>query len=244
MKRNKILVVASCLIGLLAASAYSSRIRHLRDEIAGLSEKVPVLTVTRNMKAGEYLAVRDLQESPVLKEQVSLRSISPEDIELISGRRLIHPVPDGDPILWTDFSEGPRLRRPSEGIPPGYRVMALPADEIHTLVHFLSPGDRVDVISSSFDGSGHRLHSRTIAEEVVVLAVGRRQEGYQEAGEDDVEYPLSISLAVEPETALAILNASQVGEVHFLAHGSSPFAMLSGPGTRSNTPGAPPEERP
>ncbi len=223
MKRNSVLIIASCLIGLITASAYSSRVRHLRDEITSLSEKIPILTVTRNIKAGESLADEDLEAALFLKDQVSGRTIPPEDIELIVGRRVIHPVPARDPVLWTDFPEGPRVRHPSEKIPPGYRVIALPADEIHTLTHFISPGDTVDIVSSDFDSSGNRLISRLIAERIVVLGVGRQFEGRPNSP-DTEDYPLSVSLLVDPVNALAILGASLAGEIHFLARGSSPIA--------------------
>ncbi len=223
MKRNSVLIIASCLIGLITASAYSSRVRHLRDEITSLSEKIPVLTVTRNIKAGESLADEDLEATLFLKEQVSGRTIPPEDIELIVGRRVIHPVPARDPVLWTDFPEGPRVRHPSEKIPPGYRVIALPADEIHTLTHFISPGDTVDIVSSDFDSSGNRLISRLIAERILVLGVGRQFEA-RPSSPDTEDYPLSVTLLVDPVNALAILGASLAGEIHFLARGSSPIA--------------------
>ncbi len=223
MKRNSVLIIASCLIGLITASAYSSRVRHLRDEITSLSEKIPILTVTRNIKAGESLADEDLEAALFLKDQVSGRTIPPEDIELIVGRRVIHPVPARDPVLWTDFPEGPRVRHPSEKIPPGYRVIALPADEIHTLTHFISPGDTVDIVSSDFDSSGNRLISRLIAESIVVLGVGRQFEA-RPSSPDTEDYPLSVTLLVDPVNALAILGASLAGEIHFLARGSSPIA--------------------
>ena len=223
MKKNSVLIIASCLIGLITASAYSSRVRQLRDEITSLSEKIPVLTVTRNIKAGESLADEDLEATLFLKEQVSGRTIPPEDIELIVGRRVIHPVPARDPVLWTDFPEGPRVRHPSEKIPPGYRVIALPADEIHTLTHFISPGDTVDIVSSDFDSSGNRLISRLIAESIVVLGVGRQFEA-RPSSPDTEDYPLSVTLLVDPVNALAILGASLAGEIHFLARGSSPIA--------------------
>lgn len=222
MKRNKSLVIASCLIGLISATAYSSRIRDLRDDIARLSERIPLLTVNRNIKAGETLTAEDFQEAFFLKEQVSGRTVRPGEIELITGRQVIHPVPAGDPILWTDFPEGPRVRFPTEKVPPGYRVIALPADEIHTLVHFISPGDKVDIVSSTFDGFGDKLVSRPIAKSVTVIAVGRRLEG-QSGNYATGEYPLSVSLLVEPDSALEILRASQSGEIHFLARGSHPL---------------------
>lgn len=243
MKINKLIIIISCLIGLIAASVYSSKIRHLRDEMIRSSERVSVLTVTRNLRAGETLTSQDLQESLFLKEEISARAISPVDIEIIAGRRLIHPVPAHDPILWTDFPEGPRLRHPSERIPAGYRVIALPADEIHTLVHFIVPGDTVDIISSNFEVKGDRLVTRPIAEKVTILSVGRLMEG-QPRGDSTEEYPLSVSIAVDPDTALKILHASQVGEVHFLARGSSPFTQLSSHMKQNMSSGNPQGERP
>jgi pilus assembly protein CpaB len=225
MKRNSALIIASCLIGLITASAYSSRIQHLRDEITNLSDKIPVLTITRNIEAGESLAAEDLVRTLFLKEQVSTRAIPPEDMELIVGRRVIHPIPARDPVLWTDFPEGPRVQHPSEKIAPGYRVIALPADETHTLVHFIPPGDTVDIASSTFDSSGDGFVSQLIAESIVVLGVGRQLEGRPNSP-DMEDYPLSVSLMVDPENALGILRASQTGEIHFLARRSNPFAGI------------------
>ncbi len=243
MKRNSVLIIASCLIGLITASAYSSRIRHLRDEITYLSEKVPVPTVSRNIKAGETLSAEDLQGTMFLKEQVSGRTVSPEDIELIVGRRVIHPVPARDPILWTDFPEGPRVQHPSEKVPTGYRVIALPADETHTLVHFISPGDTVDIVSSTFESSGDRLVSRLIAENIMVLGVGRQLKGRPDSP-DTEDFPLSVTLLVDPENALVILRASQTGAIHFLARGSSPFAWIYDQNNRTATAEKLSEEKP
>lgn len=225
MKRNSVLIIVSCFIGLVTASAYSFRVQHLRDEIAQLSERIPVITVTRDVQAGERLLPEDLTSTMLLKEHVPGRSIPPEDVELVLGRKVLHPVPARDPLLWTDFPEGPRVRNPSERIPPGYRAMALSADEIHTLVHFISPGDTIDVVSSTFEKSGTRLISRIVGKNIYVLAVGRQLEGGQGNGEME-EYPVSVTLLVDPANALKILQASQTGEIHFLARGSDP---LTGP---------------
>jgi Flp pilus assembly protein CpaB len=102
-------------------------------------------------------------------------------------------------------------------------VIALPADEIHTLTHFISPGDTVDIVSSDFDSSGNRLISRLIAERILVLGVGRQFES-RPSSPDTEDYPLSVTLLVDPVNALAILGASLAGEIHFLARGSNAIA--------------------
>ena len=222
MKKNSAVIITSCLIGLITVLAYSSRIEHLREEITNFSEKIPILTATRNIGVGETLLEEDFVSTLFLKEQVSGRTVFPEDMELVVGRRVIHPLPEGDAILWTDFPEGPRVMYPSEKIPPGYRVIALSADEIHTLVHFISPGDKVDIVSSFFGDSGDKLISRLLVENVDVLGVGHQLKG--QPGKSSADgYPLSVTLLVNPDNALKILRASQTGEIHFLARGSSPF---------------------
>ena len=225
MNRKLLLVIISSIIGLLTATVYAVRIKQLRDEITNLTEEVSVLTAKRDLAPGESLRSEDLTTSFHNKYQVSRRSIVPDDIDLILGRSVFHPVPEGDAILWTDLPEGPRLRKPSEKIPVGYRAISLPADETHTMVHFISPGDRIDIVSSNFSETKTGIDSRLIAEKVAVLAVGQWLEEWSqpESGED---YPLSVTLLTTPKTALEILKASQSGEIHFLARGRELLSVI------------------
>jgi Flp pilus assembly protein CpaB len=225
MKRKSLLVIISSFTGLIIALLYAERIQHIRDEIHSHSLRVSVLTVNRNINIGETLLTEDLVISPFLKENLSTRAVRPEDLSLIVGRRVIHPVPANDPILWTDFPGGPRIRRPTEKVPSGYRMIALPADEIHTLTHFVTPGDRVDIISSNFDSSNNRVVSTVLAEDIMILGIGHQMDGEISITETD-EPPLSVSILVNPQTALEILRASQMGEIHFLARGSDPFTSI------------------
>jgi Flp pilus assembly protein CpaB len=219
MNRKVPLVITSCVIGLLTAAVYAARIQHLRDEITGLTEKVPVLTAKRDLAPGTILQHEGIASDFRMKNQASKRGIAPDDLDLILGRRVFHPVPAGDIILWTDLPEGPRLRKPSEKIPAGYRAMSLSADETHTMVHFISPGDTVDIVSSNFTEGAVEIDSHLIAEKIVVLSVGQRLEEWSQT-EFSEEYPLSVTLLATPEKALEILKASQSGEIHFLARGS------------------------
>jgi pilus assembly protein CpaB len=227
MKNRKTVLIISCLVGLISAAGYMSRVQSIRDEIADLTEMVPVLTANRTVHAGERLDPNALAAVMTPLRSVSRRALTPDDLELVSNRRTLNTIPAGDSVLWTDLPEGPRLRNPSERIPPGYRAIALPADEIHTMVHFLSPGDRVDVLASSFSNSGGKLVTATVAEEVFVLGVGLHLESWDRSVEEG-DYPLSITLVAKPAIAARILQASQVGEVHFMVRGRDVLSQILG----------------
>ncbi|UCG39347.1 MAG: Flp pilus assembly protein CpaB, partial [bacterium] len=200
-----------------------SRIEGLRDEIIRMSERMDVIAAGRDIPVGARLEDEDMIIVSMLKDQLPKRSVPSEDLDLLHGRRVLHPIPQGDVILWTDLPEGPRIHKTTEQIPSGYRAIALTADEVHTLIHVLSPGDRVDVVSTTFQGSSSKAASRVLAEDLTVLGVGRRFDDGAFSGEGE-EYPLSVTLLAGTQTALEILQASQAGEIHFLAKGSDLFA--------------------
>ncbi|MDF1535004.1 MAG: Flp pilus assembly protein CpaB [bacterium] len=227
MKSKRTVLIISCLIGLISASGYMSRIQSIRDEITDLTEMAPALTASRTVHAGERLQPDTLTAVMVPRKSLSRRALTPDDLELVSNRRTLNTIPAGDTVLWTDLPEGPRLKNPSERIPPGYRAIALPADEIHTMVHFLSPGDKVDVLASSFSESAGGLITDTVAEGILILGVGLHLDSWDRSDEES-DYPLSVTLLAEPAIAARILKASQVGEVHFLVRGRDILSEILG----------------
>ena len=60
MNRKIALMIISCVVGLLTAGVYAFRIQKLRDEIIGLTEKVPVLTAKQDLSTGHVLNQEDL----------------------------------------------------------------------------------------------------------------------------------------------------------------------------------------
>jgi Flp pilus assembly protein CpaB len=230
MKSRKTVLIISCMVGLISAFGYMSRIQSIRKEIANSTEMAPILTVSRTVKAGERLDPANFTTTMTPRGSFSRRALSPEDVDLISNRRAFNTIPAGDPILWTDLPEGPRLRNPSERIPPDLRAFALPADETHTMIHFLSPDDRVDILASSYSDSTGRLVTSTVAKEIRVLSVGSHMEGWNR-DEEETAYPLSVTLLAEPDIAASILKASQTGELHFLVRGRDIFSGILDPAT-------------
>ncbi len=213
LTRNRKLMAAAAA-GLAAGSLYLLQLRSLRQGLEEQRERVPVLAASASLGMGETLTPERLTVREVPRSALPLRAILPQDSGLILGRTLLHPLPQGETLLWTDLPEGPRLRFNTEGIPSGFRAMALPADEVRTVSHLLAPGDRVDITWSRTREGSSRLETTLLAERVLVLAVGGKLEGAATDGGDDAVS--TITLLVKPGLGLALVEAMQTGEIFFL----------------------------
>lgn len=191
-----------------------------------VNESVEILVAATPLKIGDVLTHDTLELAYIPVVHLPRRVILAEDIDLILERPLIHPIPKGDPVLWTDLPEGPRISYPSEKITPGYRAIALPADETRTLTHLLTPGDRVDVVWTRINEDSISTVNSLIAESIPVLAVGNRFSSDELIAPDSL-FPSSITLLVKPDQALAINHALHVGEISLLARARSDRSIIS-----------------
>jgi len=238
MDRKKTMLIGlSCFLSLAVASGYLLKIRSLRNEIVNINKSEIILTAARSMKIGDRLTQDTLEFTQIPVVHLPRRVILAEDIDLILDRPLIHPIPKGDPVLWIDLPEGPRINYPSERIKPGYRAIALPADETRTLTHLLTPGDRVDLVWTRIKDTSNTTINSLIAESVTVLAVGNRFSP-EEFISSESNFPSSITLLVKPDQALAINYAFQVGEISLLARTRSDLST-SNKRSRDNPAGIP-----
>jgi pilus assembly protein CpaB len=218
VKKKTLSIFISCIIGLAVGSGYLMRLLDIREDIAGLEESIPVLTASKTIDIGEKITAQILSTARIPRVYLPSRAILADDLELILGRPLIHPVREGDPIQWTDLPEGPRIRYSTEKIPAGYRALALPADEVKTLVHILSPGDRVDVLWIHYPDESPDPSSTILGEGIPIFAVGKWM---QPENRHDLEndYPTSLTLLVNMNLALKISSAKESGQIVLLARG-------------------------
>ena len=216
MKRRTTIIIISGMIGILVGTGYMMKIQAIRNRITGIQETVQVLTTRNPLSIGDTLSGENLSATGFPKAHLPKRAILAADMELINGRTLIHPVPQGDPILWTDLPEGPRIHYPTEKIPSGVRAMALPASEVQTLAHLLSPGDRVDMVWTCFVDGSAQPASTILGEAIPILAVGNwiRPERPDRLGDD---FPSSITLMVDRKLALKVASAMQNGQITLIA---------------------------
>jgi pilus assembly protein CpaB len=218
VKNKTLSILLACIIGLAVGSGYLMRLLEIREDISGLEDSIDVLTAARSIDIGERITEHTFSTVRIPRVYLPSRAILADDMELIIGRPLIHPIREGDPVQWTDLPEGPRIRYSTEKIPAGYRALALHADEVKTLVHILSPGDRVDVLWIHYSDDSSVPSSTVLGEAIPVLAVGNRLQ--PEIRQDlESDYPTSLTLLVDLELALKITSAKESGQIVLLARG-------------------------
>lgn len=167
-------------------------------------ESVTVLQVTGTVPAGEELSAGVVEPVEVDRESVAEDVLS--DPAELDGRRSAVPLAPGAVIAESHLVGSGLLA----GQEPGTVAVPVRAAD-PALVSMLTPGQRVDVVSST-DGAGRETASETIAEEAAVLwtPTGEEDSWLGSAGETgDV-----VIVAVDAETAEDIARAAHQGRLH------------------------------
>ncbi|MDR8020142.1 Flp pilus assembly protein CpaB [Nesterenkonia aerolata] len=167
-------------------------------------ELVDVVQVTSAVPAGEELSAGTLQLVEVDRESVAEDAVT--DVEELSGRRSAVPLAAGAVVAESHLVGSGLLAQQPDG------TVAVPVRAADSaLVTMLSPGQRVDVLSST-DGAGRETASETLADSATVL--------WTPTSEDDSWLASSaesgdvVIVAVDPETAEDIARAAHQGRLH------------------------------
>ena len=190
---------------------------------------VEVLAAARNMPAGTLLTANDLTYVPLEARNVLSSHIRREptgtaqEQELPSVIGAVTRIPFLAGVPLTDAG----LIRPGEDgflaavLLPDRRAITITVNQETSHAGMIAPGDRVDVIFtmqvSSDDPSQLNSFSRTVLEDIRVVAVGRRIESVSYAEQEDSLVPQvggsTVTLEVSPPEADQLVLASTRGSL-------------------------------
>jgi len=230
IKESFPLVLALCvgLIGSLMAykwvQSQAGRAGLPRAEAAPGNETVSIVVAQEGLAWGTKLSAGLVEDKLVMKPY--LKETAPpgcfQDLEEVQGRVLLSPVSKGQPILESDLAPAD-VNKGGIGalIRPGYRAMTVQADCGFGATGFIEPGDRVDVLVTIDDREKNRAVTKTVLENVTVLAAGNRagergedadpgDAGTPGAGPDEV-----YTLMVSPDEGEKLALAASRGRLHF-----------------------------
>ncbi|MEA3385815.1 MAG: Flp pilus assembly protein CpaB, partial [Thermodesulfobacteriota bacterium] len=161
---------------------------------------------------GTKLEPEMIDTLPYIKESLPPGySSSPESLE---GRILISPLRQNQPILESSLApDSVTTGGVSAVITPGKRALAVKGDKVIGLSGFIRPGNRVDVLVTITVPKTKKEITKTVLEDVLVLATGIEIQENKEGGK-----PHSVdvyTLEVTPEEGENLALASAKGKLHF-----------------------------
>jgi pilus assembly protein CpaB len=169
----------------------------------------PVIVATGDLAWGTKLKPEMLKTTPYLKESLPEGHFS--KLPDITGRVLISPVRANEPITVHKLAPNSiETGGVAAVLKPGKRAIAVKGDKVIGISGFINPGNRVDVLVTIEDPKKKEDKTKTILENILVLATGTQiQEN--EKGEPA---PVDVyTLEVDPEDGEKLALAATEGRV-------------------------------
>ena len=216
-----ILVVAVILGGFAAFLARSWLQSHSAQTDA--QKTVPILVATDTLAFGAPIGAKDVREV-AWPAQLSPEGAFANFAELTkSGRRItLSPFVRDEPIISSKVSAPDQRASLSAVIEKGKRAVTVAVDDVRGVAGFIFPGDFVDVALTRTDNSaGPQNFSAVILQHVKVLAIDQMADQRQ-------EHPTvakAVTVEVDPEQALRILLAANVGKLSLILRQPAEVAL-------------------
>jgi pilus assembly protein CpaB len=219
---NLVILVFAVILGGVAAFLARSWLQSHSAQ-ADTQKTVPILVATDTLAFGSPIGAKDVREVD-WPAQSSPEGVFPSFAELTkSGRRItLSSFVRDEPIIASKVSAPDQRASLSTLIEKGKRAVTVAVDDVRGVAGFIFPGDFVDVALTRTDNSmGPQNFSEVILQHVKVLAIdqmaGQRQEHPTVAK--------AVTVEVDPEQALRILLAANVGKLSLILRQPAEVAL-------------------
>jgi len=176
------------------------------------SEVVSVAVAAADLPWGTKLEPEMVKTLPYLKESIPPGSFL--DTESLKGRVIISPLRQDEPILECRLApDSVTVGGISAIVKPGKRALAVKGDKVIGLSGFIRPGNWVDVLVTITNPLNKREMTKTVLENILVLATGAEIEENKEGGKPN---PVDVyTLEVTPREGEKLSLAANHGKLHF-----------------------------
>ena len=217
MDRKRILMAFAVAVP-LALLASTLVYRQLSRAAAAPGHILPtrIVVAAAALEPGTRLDTKDLRQVdwPALKPLPGMFA-RPEDC---AGRVLISPLLENEPVLEGNLAPKDSSVGLSAMIPPGMRGVAVAVNDVVGVAGFVQPGTMVDVLATGgIEGQASSL-TRTILENIRVLAAGQRIEPDKQGTPQTVPV---VTLLVTPDQANLLTLASTQGHIQLALRNSA-----------------------
>jgi pilus assembly protein CpaB len=196
-------------------------------------ETQPVVVAAVDLSWGTRITNEMLKKANFLKESLSTGYFS--DPASVVGRVVIYPVKVNEPIFESRLAPTEvKTGGVAAVISPRKRAIAVKIDKVIGVSGFIHPGNRVDVLMTLATGRTFNPVTKTILENILVLAVGsetkERKVSEEKSSPTDV-----ITLEVTPEEAEKLALAATEGRLQLALRNFSDMENVITQGTTVST---------
>jgi pilus assembly protein CpaB len=175
------------------------------------SEAVPVAVAAVDLAWGTKLEPEMIETAPYLKE--SLPPGYASDPKSLQGRVVISPLKPNEPILESRLAPiSVTTGGVSAIIKPGKRALAVKGNKVIGISGFIRPANRVDVLVTLTDPKTNSGMSKTVLEDILVLATGTQIENNRRGKPHPVDV---YTLEVTPVEGERLALAAAQGKLQF-----------------------------
>ena len=196
----------------LSQNYINTKITSYKTNFEAERQAVLVVVATKDLKIGDVIDTNTAAVRQIPKSYVPSEALSPDEFGLIQGKRLVHPVRSGDPILKYSVSQV-KVAGLASLLKEGERAITIPVSSLDTLSGFLKPGDYIDLMITLKDGAEKR--TVPLAQDLRVLATGSDlDDGIPETRHSG--NVTQITLGVTPLMASRLIYAQSAGDISVL----------------------------
>ncbi|HEX5412682.1 MAG TPA: Flp pilus assembly protein CpaB [Terriglobia bacterium] len=209
MNRNRALIA---LVVAIAIAVIASRFVYRQIQQASAVKPVPVshiVVATRPLALGTPLTAQDVQ-SINWPEGTPLQG-SFVRVQDCLGRSLITPISKNEPILESKLAPKEAGVGLPAAIPIGMRAVSVRVDDVVGVSGFAMPGTMVDVLATGTPQGADDSLTRTIIQDVRVLAAGQTVEQDKQGKPHTVGV---VTLLLTPKQADQLTMASTDNRIH------------------------------
>jgi pilus assembly protein CpaB len=216
------IILAAVMLGLVAAYMIYRHENNLEKQ--NKEHWIPLVVAREDIPARTKITSDMITLQPYPQDLIANGAI--QERKEVEGRVTLARLKAKEQIRSSDLAPEGQAPGLSYEIPPGMRAIAIAAGEIMSVGTAVKPGDHVDVLATYSEPNTHQETTRTVLQNVLVLAVNK--------GETNTQSPTgantSMTLAVKPEEAELLMAADRASVMRVMLRSPSDKAIVNSPG--------------
>jgi pilus assembly protein CpaB len=218
MLQGRIPLILAAVFAVLAALVAYLTIKERTDRVAARWRPVRVMSVNRDMKAGETLSNSVLTVVEVPKANITGSVITVEAVNQglpVRGQKLSMDIMAGDVLLYSHVHTKTGDQHLADAVQKRGRAVSIRVSAESSVHHWVEPGDHVDVMGVFRDPKTREMISITMLQNVIVLATGRigGQTNLRLLTENERAFN-TVTVHVLPEAAEMLVLAQDLGTLY------------------------------